>query len=44
MLKVEPLPDGSGHFFNLSNALFLELLAVNLEDYLLFDDKIYDHL
>ncbi|XVF43064.1 hypothetical protein PTKIN_Ptkin02bG0010800 [Pterospermum kingtungense] len=22
VLKVEPLPDGSGHFFNLSNALF----------------------
>lgn len=23
VLKVEPLPDGSGHFFNLGNALFL---------------------
>lgn len=22
VLKVEPLPDGSGHFFNLGNALF----------------------
>lgn len=25
LLKVEPLPDGSGHFFNLSNIFFCVL-------------------
>ncbi|KAI9386904.1 hypothetical protein POPTR_010G092500v4 [Populus trichocarpa] len=29
VLKVEPLPDGSGHFFNLSNSLFPQLLVLN---------------
>jgi hypothetical protein len=27
VLKVEPLPDGSGHFFNLSNPLFSSSLG-----------------
>ncbi|KAB5544972.1 hypothetical protein DKX38_013084 [Salix brachista] len=31
LLKVEPLPDGSGHFFNLSNSLSLELLIVLMD-------------
>lgn len=31
VLKVEPLPDGSGHFFNLSNSLFPHIFFLDTD-------------